>query len=134
MADLLTGGKTNAVCVEGGRTAAKSAAANIFRDSARTHGRQPSRRAWPVQSARPRHAAHHTIVTIRNRVHLLLRDTRSHSGQGHCRPDQTLERGAEPLFAAVLKGDIDKDFRRAYKSGVAQLDAMRAARRWTKSA
>jgi hypothetical protein len=46
-----------------------------------------------------------------------------------CGPCQTLEREAGRLFTAVLKGVIDKHFRRAYKIGTAQLAAARTRRK-----
>lgn len=45
-----------------------------------------------------------------------------------CGPRQTLEREAARLFTAVLKGRIDKHFRRVYKTGTAHLAAARACR------
>jgi hypothetical protein len=45
-----------------------------------------------------------------------------------CGPRQTLEREAGGLFTAVLKGVIDKLFRRAYKIGTAHLAAARVRR------
>jgi hypothetical protein len=43
---------------------------------------------------------------------------------------EPLRREAEQLFSAILKkGVIDKPFRRAFKIGIARLDAMRKRRR-----
>jgi hypothetical protein len=46
-----------------------------------------------------------------------------------CEPGQSLEREAERMFSDILKkGVVDKQFRRAYTIGIAQLSAARTRR------